>query len=107
MSVIVLVTFRNVINSFFLGEICFFLGFFNCCTFLNYCDKTAGIARVFTDFTVLNIVYFIVFFFKKYFLLYLSFLYPQIYHLMNNNSSTEAAKFACDFVVLLWRRERL
>ena len=55
----------------------------------------------FTGFTMLNLVYFIVPYLKKYFLLYLSFLCPQIYHLMNNNSSTEAAKFACDFVVLL------
>ena len=48
---------------------------------------------------MLNLVYFLVFFFKKYFLLYLWFLCPQIYHLMKNNSSSEAANIACDFVV--------
>ena len=95
MSVIVLVTFRNVFNSFFLAEICCF----NSCTFLNSCDKTARIARVFTNLTMLNLVYFLVFFFEKYFLLYLSFLCPQIYHLMKSNSSTEVANIACDFVV--------
>ena len=95
MLVIVLVTFRNVFKSFFLAEICCF----NSCTFLNSCDKTARIARVFTNLTMLNLVHFPVFFFEKYFLLCLSFLRPQIYYLMKSNSSTETTKIACDFVV--------
>ena len=61
MSVIVLVTLRNVLNSFFPAEICFF----NSCTFLNLCDKTASIAQVFTDLTMLNLIYFLVSFLKN------------------------------------------
>ena len=46
-------------NSFSLAEICFY----GSCTFLNYCDKIAKIAPVFADFTILNLVYFLVVFF--------------------------------------------
>ena len=67
-------------------------------TFLHSCDKTTRIDRIFTDFNVLIPVYFPVSLFKNTFLLYFSFPCPQIYHLINNSSSTEVVNIACDFV---------
>ena len=55
--------------------------FFNSCTFLQSCDKTARIAEVFTDLAMLaNLVHFPVSSFSKNFLLHLSFLCRQNYH---------------------------
>ena len=63
--------------------------------------KQLALLEFFPDLTMLNLVYFLASFLKKYFLLYLSFLCPRIHHMLKDDSSTEAVNIASDFVVLL------
>ena len=62
---------------------------------MHSCDKTARIDQVFTDLSMLVLVYFHV----------SLFLCPQVYHLIKISSGIEVVNIACDFVVLLWRRK--